>query len=76
MSERKTQTECFHELKGFRTYLVRERREENTVESYMFTMWNFFSQYDEINERNLKLFKLDLMERRLTSISSSRTEST
>ncbi|GHU54337.1 integrase [Clostridia bacterium] len=64
MSERKTQTEYFHELKGFRTYLIRERREENTVESYMFTMWNFFSQYDEINERNLKLFKLDLMERR------------
>lgn len=49
--------------KDFKQYLLRQNLSENTINSYVFTVQNFFSQYEEITKKNLLAYKGLLIEK-------------
>ena len=47
----------------FRHFLMQQNLSENTINSYVFTVENFFVNYNEINKKNLLAYKGMLVEK-------------
>lgn len=47
----------------FRQYLLRQNLSENTIKSYLFSIENFFTQYNEMTKKNLLAYKGMLIEK-------------
>lgn len=49
-------------LDKFKEYLDKSNFSKNTVDSYYFAVNQFFQQYDEVNKKNLKDYKVWMIE--------------
>ena len=50
-------------ISKFKQYLLRQNLSEHTINSYVFTLEHFFSQYEEITKKNLLAYKGFLIEK-------------
>ena len=49
-------------LDKFKEHLDKSNFSKNTVDSYYFAVNQFFQQYDEVNKKNLKEYKIWMIE--------------
>lgn len=49
-------------LEAFKEYLDKSNFSKNTIDSYFFAVNQFYQQYDVVNKKNLKAFKIWMIE--------------